>query len=108
IGGTSMQLLLDFTTSGIANDRTMGGPTSEMWIDPWTQHLKGLGVQLHAGETCTGFDVIGGRVAGARFASGLVAKGDHYVLAAPIEAAQQLISAELAALDPQCDRLRTA
>jgi hypothetical protein len=57
IGCTSMQLLLDFTTSGIANDRTMGGPTSEMWIDPWVEHLKAFGVEFHPGERCAGLDV---------------------------------------------------
>jgi len=108
IGSTSMQLLLDFTTSGVANDRTMGGPTSEMWIDPWVAHLKALGVQFHPGEMCIGLDVSGGCIAGARFASGLVATGDHYVLAVPIEAAHGLMSGDLAALDAQCDRLRTA
>ena len=108
IGGTSMQLLLDFATSGVASDRTMGGPTSETWIDPWVKHLKELGVQFHPGDTCIGLDVGAGRVEGARFASGLIAKGDHYVLAVPIESAQGLMSPDLAALDPQCDRLRAA
>lgn len=108
IGGTSMQLLLDFTTSGINNDRTMGGPTSEMWIDPWVEHLKRLGVHFHAGERCAGFEVSGGRVSGARLASGLVARGDHYILAVPIEAAKALMSEDLADLDSQCERLRTA
>lgn len=108
IGVTSMQLLLDFATTGVANDRTLGGPTSEMWIDPWTACLQRLGVQLHAGATCTGLEVAGGRVAGARFGGGRGVQGDHYILAVPIEAAQRLMSANLAALDPQCERLRTA
>ena len=34
--------------------------------------------------------------------------GDHFVLAVPIEAAQRLMSADLAALDVQCERLRQA
>jgi len=108
VGATSMQLLLDYTTTGKAVDRTMGGPTSEMWIAPWIAHLKSLGVTLHAGETCVGLDVEGGRIAGARFASGQTAHGDHYVLAVPIEAAQGLMSDELASLDPQCARLKGA
>jgi len=108
IGATSMQLLLDFSTSGISNDRTMGGPTSQMWIDPWTEHLQSLGVNFHLGESCTGLVVNAGRVDSAQFASGLIAKGDHYVLAVPIEVAQGLMSAELAALDPQCEHLRLA
>jgi 15-cis-phytoene desaturase len=108
IGTTSMQLLLDFATAGISNDRTMGGPTSQMWIDPWVEHLKQMGVQFRHGETCIGLDVAGGRISGARFASGLAAKGDHYVLAVPIEAAHSLMSSDLAGLDPQCERLRAA
>jgi len=108
VGVTSMQLLLDFATTGVASDRTMGGPTSEMWIAPWIEHLKALGVQFFPGETCAGFEVGNGRVEGAQFTSGIMAKGGHYVLAVPIEAAKALISPDLAALDPQCDRLRGA
>jgi uncharacterized protein with NAD-binding domain and iron-sulfur cluster len=108
VGATSMQLLLDYRTSGQAVDRTMGGPTTEMWIAPWVAHLKRLGVTLHAGETCVGLDVGNGRIAGARFASGEVARGDHYVLAVPIESAHALMSDELAGLDPQCARLKGA
>jgi 15-cis-phytoene desaturase len=37
-----------------------------------------------------------------------VGKGDHYLLAVPIESAQALMSEELAGLDPQCARLRAA
>ena len=108
VGKTSMQLLLDYTTTGETVDRTMGGPTSEMWIDPWIRHLEGLGVHFHAGEFCVGLDVRGDRIAGARFAGGTVATGDQYVLAVPLEAAHALMSDELAAVDPQCARLKGA
>jgi uncharacterized protein with NAD-binding domain and iron-sulfur cluster len=108
IGATSMQLLIDFAMTGEENDRTMGGPTSEMWIEPWITHLRALGVQFHPGEACTGLDVAAGRISAARFAGGLVAPGDHFVLAVPIEVAHGLMSAALAALDPQCERLRSA
>ncbi len=108
IGNTSMQLMLDFTQSGEATDRTMGGPTSRMWIDPWIALLKSSGVRFHCGERCTGLSIAGGLVSDAQFASGRVAKGDYYVLAVPIESAQALMSEELARLDPQCERLRAA
>ncbi|HEY3496583.1 MAG TPA: FAD-dependent oxidoreductase [Polyangiaceae bacterium] len=108
VGSTSMQLLLDYTTTGQSVDRTMSGPTSEVWIDPWIRELERLGVKLHPGETCTGLEVADGRVAGAHFASGSVARGEHYVLAVPLECAHALMSEELAALDPQCERLRSA
>lgn len=113
IGTISMQLVLDFASSGVTNDRTMGGPTSAAWLEPWIERLSALGVQLHPGERCVGLDVAGARVAGgritaARFASGHVASGDHYVLALPIDVAHGLITPELAALDPALARLRAA
>ena len=107
-GIISMQLFLDQAESGEANDRTMGGPTTQMWIDPWISHLRALGVELHTGESCAALEVSGGRVTGARLSSGQVVRGDHFVLAVPIEAAQRLMSADLCALDPQCERLRAA
>ena len=30
-------------------DRVMTGPTNELWINPWVEHLKGLGVHFHTG-----------------------------------------------------------
>jgi uncharacterized protein with NAD-binding domain and iron-sulfur cluster len=108
IGNASMQLLLDFSASGADNDRTMGGPTSQMWIEPWVDYLEQLGVRFHLGDTCTGIDVADGRVVGARFGDGTVARGDHFVLAVPIDAVPGLMSDELAVLDPQCERLRGA
>lgn len=107
-GVISMQLFLDYGTSGGASDRTMAGPTSEMWLDHWITHLAHLGVTLHTGDACAALEVHGGRITGVRMASGAVVRGDHYVLAVPIDVAQRLMSPALAALDPQCDRLRTA
>ena len=108
IGSISVQLLLDYATSGVNNDRTMGGPTSQMWLDPWVTHLRRLGVQLHGGVRCAGLDVADGRISQVRFDHGEARTADHYVLAVPIDAAQRLISPELAALDPALARLRAA
>ncbi len=107
-GVISMQLLLGMAVSSESTDRTMGGPTTQMWIDPWTDLLRSLGVTLHVGDACVALEVENGRIARARFASGATAgePGDQFVLAVPIEAAQQLMNDELSALDPQCARLR--
>ena len=86
IGTISMQLILDFATAGMANDRTMGGPTTEMWIDPWIAHLQSRGVRLQAGVAVEGIDVGGGRISGVRLAGDPVPKvADFYVLAVPID-----------------------
>jgi uncharacterized protein with NAD-binding domain and iron-sulfur cluster len=106
VGTISMQLILDYADSGVNNDRTMGGPTSEMWFDPWIAHLTSLGVQLHGGVAIAGLEVAGGSISGVKLASGAIAKADFYVLAAPIDVAISMITPQMGALDPVLDRLR--
>jgi 15-cis-phytoene desaturase len=108
IGVISVQLLRDFSFTGMQNDRTLGGPTTQMWIDPWLEHLGSMGVGLHDGQPIDGFDVAGGRIAGVRLRTGRRITADHYVLAVPMEAAIGLLTTELGALDPQLERLRCA
>ncbi len=110
IGTISMQLILDYASSGNSNDRTMGGPTSEMWLDHWIAHLPSLGVKLHAGSPCLGIEVAGGKISGVRIdQAGVVSTqvADHYVLALPIDVAHTLITPAMGALDPALERLRT-
>jgi uncharacterized protein with NAD-binding domain and iron-sulfur cluster len=107
-GVISMQLFLDLAMNSDSTDRTMGGPTTQMWIDPWMDLLRSRGVTLHAGDACVALEVENGRVARARFASGTAAGAvdDQFVLCVPLEAARELMNDELSALDPQCARLR--
>jgi 15-cis-phytoene desaturase len=106
IGQITIQLLMDFAVIGAQNDRTMGGPTTQMWIDPWIAHLAGKGVGLHPGERATALAVTAGTISGVTLASGLTVTADHYVLAVPLDAAIGLISPQLGALDPALERLR--
>jgi 15-cis-phytoene desaturase len=108
IGTISMQLILDYASSGVSNDRTMGGPTSEAWLDPWVARLRALGVHLHDGQRCEELAVAGGRIAETRFEGGDVVTGDHYVLAVPIDVAHRLMTPQVAALDPALARLCAA
>jgi uncharacterized protein with NAD-binding domain and iron-sulfur cluster len=105
IGTVSMQLFIDFAQTGVNNDRTLGGPTSEVWIDPWIAHLRDLGVTFHAATPVTGIDVATGAISGVRIGDTTVT-GDFYVLAVPIDAAIRLITPAMGALDPQLDKLR--
>jgi uncharacterized protein with NAD-binding domain and iron-sulfur cluster len=109
IGTISMQLILDFATAGMANDRTLGGPTTEMWIDPWTSHLQSRGVRFEAGVEVEGFDVGGGRISGVRLAGDPIPKvADYYLLAVPVDRAIAMMSPQMGALDPALERLRTS
>ena len=108
VGGISMQLILDFAGTGVTNDRTMGGPTTEMWFDPWVAHLGTLGVHLHPGLTATSLDVAAGKISAVQLSDGSTVTGDHYVLAVPIDTAIGLITPAIGALDPALERLRLA
>lgn len=107
VGTISMQLILDYASTGVNNDRTMGGPTSEMWFDPWIAHLTSLGVHLHGGTSIASLEVAGGQISGVRLADGTLVTGDFYVLATPIDATIGLITPAMGALDPVLERLRT-
>jgi len=107
VGTISMQLILDYATTGVNNDRTMGGPTSEMWFDPWITHLQGLGVQLHGGTEVAVLEVTGGAISGVKLVGGTTVTGDYYVLAVPIDTVIGLITPQMGGLDPVLNHLRT-
>ncbi len=108
IGTASMQLILDFATEGVNNDRTMGGPTSEMWIDPWEAHLRNLGVQFHMGRRATSLNLSGNAITDITLDDGSNVSADYFVLAVPLDIAHSLISPAMGALDPSLEHVRTA
>ena len=47
-GGTILlQLLFDLARPGGQADRVLNGPTNDVWIDPWLDHLRRRGVDYH-------------------------------------------------------------
>jgi len=40
VGQVGIQLLLDLVTGSHPTDRILDGPTNDVWIDPWVEHLK--------------------------------------------------------------------
>ncbi|HLL23522.1 MAG TPA: FAD-dependent oxidoreductase, partial [Kofleriaceae bacterium] len=108
VGTVSMQLIMDYADTGVTNDRTMGGPTSEMWIDPWVDYLHTKGVAFHANARCTNILVGAGQITGVELDGLGVRTADYYVLAVPIDAAIGLLNPQLAAIDPALARLAAA
>ena len=100
VGTISMQLILDYADAGVNNDRTMGGPTSEMWIDPWTAHLTSLGVTLHQGVTVDSIQMTGNAISGITLGGGGTVTADYYVLAVPLDVVIPMITPQMAAADP--------
>jgi uncharacterized protein with NAD-binding domain and iron-sulfur cluster len=108
VGTISMQLILDYADTGVNNDRTMGGPTSEMWFDPWIAHLQALGVNLYPGTSIASLEVSGGAISGVKLANNTSVTADYYVLATPIDTTIGLLTPQIGALDPVLERLRTS
>lgn len=49
-GNVATQLLLDQLEDGARTDRTLNGPTSTAWLEPWRQYLEMRGVRFFCGE----------------------------------------------------------
>jgi len=104
-----VQLLQDLSRAGGRADRVLDAPTSEVWIDPWVDHLTARGVELRLGEPVEALHLSGGRLSGATVA-GRTVRADHYVAALPVEVMRQLASPALRAAEPRLkglDRLVT-
>jgi uncharacterized protein with NAD-binding domain and iron-sulfur cluster len=80
VGTIGLQLLLDAGAGAVKSttfDRVLNGPTNEAWIDPWVQHLRGLGVAFHTERELSAIELspespkATPRVARLRFASAI-------------------------------------
>ncbi|MCC3777105.1 FAD-dependent oxidoreductase [Streptomyces sp. UNOB3_S3] len=95
-------------------DRVLDAPTNEAWIDPWTTHLRSLGVVFHTGWAVRELRLEGGRIAEAVLEDAGGAQrsvtADHFVSAMPVEHARRTWNEQVRAADPRlarCDRLKT-
>jgi uncharacterized protein with NAD-binding domain and iron-sulfur cluster len=103
-----LQLLFDLSRAGAHADRLLDAPSSDVWIDPWVDHLRGAGVALHTDAVVVGIDCQAGRIAGVTVEHGgarSVVTADHYVLAMPVEQLVKLLSPALVAADPRLGRV---
>jgi hypothetical protein len=51
IGDIFVQMVLSILQPGEAADRLLNGPTNDVWIDPWVQHLQRQGARYHWAAT---------------------------------------------------------
>ena len=102
------QLVFDMVRTEGRVSRVLDGPTSEVWIDPWTDHLGNLGVELRIDSKvtaikCDGTRITGVTVEGEAGVQPVVA--DYYLSAMPKEQLEKLLSPELLSADPALARL---
>jgi geranylgeranyl pyrophosphate synthase/uncharacterized protein with NAD-binding domain and iron-sulfur cluster len=107
VGTIFVQLLLDILDPLVAtSDRVLDGPTNQVWIYPWLQHLKTLGVTYLAETPVVEIMYDRGRISGVRVQSGRhteTVHGDHYVCALPVERLAPLLTPALLTADPGLD-----
>ncbi len=109
IGQIQVHLFHDMLNPRVAADRVLRGPTSETFIDPWLDYLRGLGVSYHTDAVITALNLQGGRVRTIGIRAGSQEKeivADWFVSALPVEVLTTLITPELGALDPGLRELR--
>jgi 15-cis-phytoene desaturase len=102
VGDILIQLLLGTVEPGPGLDRVLNGPTNEVWIDPWIEHLQNK-VDFHLSVGITALHVANGRVTGASVDTGSGTErveADVYVLAVPVDVAAPLLGGDILAADP--------
>lgn len=108
VGDILIQLLIDITTPGVALDRVLDGPTSDVWITPWREYLRQMGVDLFMDTRLVSFDCVDGRIASVKVedASGKrEVAADYYVAAVPIEVMAPLVTDAMKLADPALGNL---
>jgi 15-cis-phytoene desaturase len=108
-----LQLIFGILTWG-GFDRLLAGPTSEVWLTPWTQYLTQKGVKFVSDAAVKGFKMVGGAISGVTIEQGGAQTditADYYIAALPVEIMSGLVTDEMKAAAPsisQLGSLRTA
>jgi uncharacterized protein with NAD-binding domain and iron-sulfur cluster len=109
-GDIFLQLLLNMANPTIQADRVLNGPTNDVWLNPWIDHLNKSGVKYTYNAKCTKLDFENGQITGAwiSFDDSQPQKvtGDYYVLAVPVEVAAPLITDDMVAYDMTLQGIR--
>jgi geranylgeranyl pyrophosphate synthase/uncharacterized protein with NAD-binding domain and iron-sulfur cluster len=105
VGTIFIQLLLDILDPLVGtSDRVLDGPTNQVWIYPWLQYLRSLGVTYLAETPVTEIMYDRGRISGVRVQNARHTEtlhGDYYVCALPVERTAPLLTPALLRADPR-------
>lgn len=110
-GNVLIQMLFDATRPGKSNDRILCGPTNEMWLFPWLDHLISKGVTYKFNQEITaihcnenGITGVSSRIDGVE----QVFTADYYCCALPVERIASLLKdSDLLRLDPSLENIIT-
>ncbi len=100
VGTMLLQMLYNMMTPGVQIDRVLNGPTNEMWIDPWVDHLVENRAEMHLRSTVKSFSMADGRIASVTVdvdGDEREVVADHYICALPVEKLVALLTPEMEA-----------
>lgn len=110
IGDIFVQILFDILDPTVSTaDRVLNGPTNAVWIDPWLEHLRSYGVQIHFETEVRALQCRAGRIDSVTVAKAGRERqitGDYFVSALPVERMSRLCTPELLRGDPDLANLR--
>jgi uncharacterized protein with NAD-binding domain and iron-sulfur cluster len=108
VGQIYLQLLRGQLDPSIEAERVLNGPTSHVWIDPWTTYLDDLGVELHAETPVQAMHADGTRITGVTIetrGSSREIQADYYVAALPVETMVTLLTKDFRRAVPSLARV---
>jgi uncharacterized protein with NAD-binding domain and iron-sulfur cluster len=108
IGDIFLQMILSAIAPLQTADRVLDGPTSDVWINPWLEHLKSLGVRYHRNAHVQAITYKGGRIRSATVTENgrtVQVEGDYFVAAVPVERMAELTTPALEAAAPSLKNL---
>ena len=100
VGTMLLQMLYNMMTPGVQIDRVLNGPTNEMWIRPWVDHLKENHAKMFLRSTVKSFTMKDGRIASVTVdvdGDEREVEADHYICALPVEKLVNLLTPEMKA-----------
>ena len=109
VGYILLQLMLSMVRPGNNLDRLLNGPTNDVWIDPWTAHLRELGVELHLGAALKSLQVVDGRIACASVeqnGNSFDVAADFFVSAMPVEVFREFLTDEMIEAAPALAKVK--
>ena len=109
VGRILLQLFYGILVPGRVFDRLLNGPTNDVWLEPWREHLsRRLGVTLVSNATVRSLNLGGNKLRSVtieRNGAPVEITADFYVAAVPVEVMQQLVTEDLKTAAPSLARL---
>ena len=108
VGVIQLQLLYGLMSPDRVLDRLLSGPTNDVWIHPWVDYLRKLGVEFHLGSRLLGISTDGARITGVTVEDSTgrsTVNADFYIAALPVDALAPLLTEDLKRAAPSLANL---